>query len=90
MQKNISHEGVYEVNSGTTDISKLTEIFKINNRRSINYWKNNPDKSISVCNMINGTDGGSFPPHIKSDDSFYIYSSDICRFVAVFNINQLL
>ncbi|XP_010768649.1 lysosome membrane protein 2-like, partial [Notothenia coriiceps] len=31
------------------------------------------------CNMINGTNGGSFHPVITKNETLYMFSSDLCR-----------
>lgn len=41
--------------------------------RKINKWKGSP------CNVIEGTDGTSFPPLVKKTDKLLAWVADICR-----------
>lgn len=33
------------------------------------------------CNMINGTDGASFPPGISRKKPLFAFAPDLCRYV---------
>lgn len=72
------------MHTGKGDISKLTEIQKIDDQPSIQIWLNNTEGDLSICNMINGTDGSSYAPFMQHRKPLYIYSSDICRSVEMF------
>lgn len=79
IQKNRTNDGLYEIYTGISDVSKLTDILKLDGRTSVNNWKKLSNKTPSVCNMINGTDGGSFAPYVKPEGFLYIFETDICR-----------
>ncbi|KAL5282467.1 CD36 family protein [Megaselia abdita] len=77
--KNGSSEDIYEIHTGKGDISKLAKIQKIDDMSSLQIWLNNTEENLSICNMINGTDGSSYPPFLQHRSPLYIYSNDICR-----------
>uniref|UniRef100_A0ACB8FQA6 Platelet glycoprotein 4 n=1 Tax=Sphaerodactylus townsendi TaxID=933632 RepID=A0ACB8FQA6_9SAUR len=65
-------DGLYTVYSGKDDISKTALIHSYKNKSTLSFW-------YSYCDMVNGTDGASFPPFLKRDQVLYFFSSDICR-----------
>ncbi|NXS57640.1 CD36 protein, partial [Brachypteracias leptosomus] len=69
---NMTLDGLYRVYTGTEDITKTAIIESYKNKRNLSYW---PDH----CDMVNGTDGASFPPFVKEDQVLRFFSSDICR-----------
>lgn len=75
----MTDDGLFEVYTGVGDINKTTEIIKLNDKEANSFWTNEKDGKTSVCNMINGTDTASFPPHLKPQGYLNIYSTDICR-----------
>ena len=42
----------------------------------LNFWKNDTG---SMCNALRGTDGSTFHPDIKRDETLYIFNRDLCR-----------
>ena len=44
-------------------------------RRQLAWW------TSEQCNMINGTNGASFHPVVTKDETLYMFSSDLCRWV---------
>uniref|UniRef100_UPI00398F48C4 platelet glycoprotein 4 isoform X2 n=1 Tax=Pristiophorus japonicus TaxID=55135 RepID=UPI00398F48C4 len=66
-------DGFYNVNTGKDDISKVAIIDRWRNKKKLTFWND------SYCDMINGTDGSSFPPFIHNKKKLYFFSSDICR-----------
>uniref|UniRef100_A0AAR2K3F9 Platelet glycoprotein 4 n=1 Tax=Pygocentrus nattereri TaxID=42514 RepID=A0AAR2K3F9_PYGNA len=72
---NNTYDGPYGVFTGKDDINKVSMIDTWNNQ-TVPYWNN------SYCNMINGTDGSSFPPFLDKKKALYFFSSDICRSVS--------
>ncbi|NXM07594.1 CD36 protein, partial [Tyrannus savana] len=65
-------DGPYNVYTGTEDITKTAIIESYKNKRNLSYWEGH-------CDMVNGTDGASFPPFIKKNQVLRFFSSDICR-----------
>ncbi|NXK93013.1 CD36 protein, partial [Formicarius rufipectus] len=65
-------DGLYRVYTGTEDITKTAIIESYKNRRNLSYWEGH-------CDMVNGTDGASFPPFVKKNQVLRFFSSDICR-----------
>ncbi|XP_069317749.1 platelet glycoprotein 4-like [Eulemur rufifrons] len=71
-------DGVYKIFSGKDNISKVAIIDTYKGRRNLSYWP-------SYCDMINGTDGTSFPPFVEKTRVLQFFSSEICRSIyAVF------
>ncbi|XP_067861468.1 platelet glycoprotein 4 isoform X2 [Heptranchias perlo] len=66
-------DGLYNVYTGEDDISKVAIIDRWRNKKNLNFWDD------PYCDMINGTDGSSFPPFLHNKARLYFFSSDICR-----------
>ncbi|KAM9204335.1 platelet glycoprotein 4 isoform 1-T2 [Mergus octosetaceus] len=69
---NGTYDGLYRVYTGKEDISKTAIIESYKNKRNLSYWE-------GYCDLVNGTDGASFPPFVKKDQVLRFFSSDICR-----------
>uniref|UniRef100_A0A8D2NVI9 Platelet glycoprotein 4 n=1 Tax=Zosterops lateralis melanops TaxID=1220523 RepID=A0A8D2NVI9_ZOSLA len=69
---NGTSDGPYTVYTGKEDITKTAIIESYKNKRTLSYWPGH-------CDMVNGTDGASFPPFVKKDQVLRFFSSDICR-----------
>ncbi|NXA17751.1 CD36 protein, partial [Ibidorhyncha struthersii] len=69
---NGTSDGLYNVYTGTEDIKKTAIIESYKNKRNLSYWEGH-------CDLVNGTDGASFPPFVKKDQILRFFSSDICR-----------
>jgi len=65
-------EGVYNMETGEEDVSKLGTL------RSWNY-KNHSDFFEADCGQVKGTVGDLFPPGLKKSTPLQIFVSDICR-----------
>ncbi|NXF04090.1 CD36 protein, partial [Smithornis capensis] len=79
---NETNDGLYKVYTGTEDITKTAIIESYKNKRNLSYWEGS-------CDMVNGTDGSSFPPFVKEDQVLRFFSSDICRSIyGVFHSKQ--
>ncbi|XP_062928875.1 platelet glycoprotein 4 isoform X1 [Mobula hypostoma] len=66
-------DGHYNVFTGKDDINKVGIIDRWRNEKKLPFWND------SYCDMINGTDGSSFPPFLHNEKKIYFFSSDICR-----------
>nr|WNG79506.1 sensory neuron membrane protein [Athetis lepigone] len=71
----------YEVLRGTEDPADLGRILRYGESRYFSQWTNPPEGGMSVCNHINGTDAGIFPPFVDTSKSIYAINTDICRSV---------
>ncbi|XP_005526083.1 PREDICTED: platelet glycoprotein 4 [Pseudopodoces humilis] len=81
---NGTSDGPYNVYTGTEDITKTAIIESYKNKRTLSYWE-------GYCDMVNGTDGASFPPFVKKDQVLRFFSSDICRSIyGVFSEKQVV
>ncbi|KAM8797667.1 scavenger receptor class B member 1 [Eudromia elegans] len=69
---NNSHSGLFTVNTGMEDISRVHMVDSWNGLKKVKYWRTNE------CNMINGTSGEMWPPFM-SPTSLEFYSPDACR-----------
>lgn len=78
-QKNITHDGLFEINTGIRRLDRLQRIERWNNGRTLRFWKGGKNGAPSVCQFINGTDGTAAAPFRQEHDHFYIFASDICR-----------
>ncbi|XP_009975826.1 PREDICTED: platelet glycoprotein 4 isoform X3 [Tauraco erythrolophus] len=77
-------DGLYKVYTGKEDIKKTAIIESYKNKRNLSYWEGH-------CDMVNGTDGASFPPFVKKDQILRFFSSDICRSIyGVFHSKQIV
>ncbi|NWS67118.1 SCRB1 protein, partial [Crotophaga sulcirostris] len=74
VELNNSNSGLFTVNRGMKDISRVHMVDSWNGlkKASVNYWQSNE------CNMINGTSGEMWPPFM-SPTSLEFYSPDACR-----------
>ncbi|XP_032895706.1 platelet glycoprotein 4 isoform X1 [Amblyraja radiata] len=66
-------DGYYNVFTGKDDISNVGIIDRWRNKKKLPFWND------SYCDMINGTDGSSFPPFLHNENKVFFFSSDICR-----------
>ncbi|NXO18732.1 CD36 protein, partial [Oriolus oriolus] len=81
---NGTSDGPYSVYTGTEDITKTAIIKTYKNKRTLSFWKGH-------CDMVNGTDGASFPPFVKKNQVLRFFSSDICRSIyGVFHSKQVV
>ncbi|XP_066038888.1 platelet glycoprotein 4 [Chamaea fasciata] len=69
---NGTSDGPYSVYTGAEDITKTAIIESYKNKSTLSYWPGH-------CDMVNGTDGASFPPFVKKNQVLRFFSSDICR-----------
>ncbi|XP_054844434.1 platelet glycoprotein 4 isoform X2 [Eublepharis macularius] len=65
-------DGLYTVYNGQDEINKTAIIQSYKNKSTLSFWE-------GPCDMVNGTDGASFPPFVKKDVILHFFSSDICR-----------
>ena len=50
------------------------KVYSWNDQTELDFWKND-----SSCNAIKGTDGSTFHPDIKKDETIHIFNRDLCR-----------
>ncbi|XP_029024819.1 lysosome membrane protein 2c [Betta splendens] len=72
-KSNASNDGEYVFFTGQQDYMDFARVDTWNSQSSLTWW------TTDECNMINGTNGASFHPIIKKDETLYIFSSDLCR-----------
>ncbi|CAH2295738.1 scavenger receptor class B member 1 isoform X1 [Pelobates cultripes] len=70
---NNSNTGVFTVNTGIKDITKVQMIDTWNGLTEVDFWHSNQ------TNMINGTAGQMWPPFRKPSEPLQFYSPDACR-----------
>ncbi|XP_044279082.1 platelet glycoprotein 4 isoform X2 [Varanus komodoensis] len=81
---NETFDGPYRVFTGKEDTEKTAIIQSYKNKSTVPYWD-------QYCNMVNGTDGASFPPFLNKEQVLYFFSSDICRSIyGLFDSEQVV
>ncbi|NXC88224.1 CD36 protein, partial [Cercotrichas coryphoeus] len=81
---NGTSDGPYTVYTGTEDIAQTAIIESYKNKSTLSYWEGH-------CDMVNGTDGASFPPFVRKNQVLRFFSSDICRSIyGVFHSKQVV
>ena len=70
-------DGPYKIKTGKDDINQFTKILEYQNSPNLTYWNG------TYCNMINGTDGLTYPPNTDEVSRVYIFNKDLCRYVAL-------
>ncbi|KAL3280955.1 hypothetical protein HHI36_004180 [Cryptolaemus montrouzieri] len=68
-------DGVYNVETGTEDINEVGNIKNWDYSNYSTFW----GEDHNTCNVIKGTDGTLYAPHVTEDSQIYAYSTDICR-----------
>nr|XP_022900239.1 sensory neuron membrane protein 2-like [Onthophagus taurus] len=75
--KHDTHDGIFTINAGNHDVTKLGQIMQWNGYAYNTIWGDR----MSQCNKIRGTDGTVYPPDIKKEDEMVIFATEICRTV---------
>nr|XP_056715064.1 scavenger receptor class B member 1 [Euleptes europaea] len=65
--------GLFTVNTGVDDISKVHMVDTWNGLKKVSYWRSDQ------CNQINGTSGELWPPFMTPSSPVEFYSPDACR-----------
>lgn len=73
LQANPSYDGVTTIRTGQTNIDNLGLYKEWKGHKHLHIWKS------KIANMLNGTDGSLYKPHITKDDNLYIFVTQICR-----------
>ncbi|XP_055687525.1 scavenger receptor class B member 1-like [Lutzomyia longipalpis] len=64
----------FTIHTGEGDIRQLAKILSLNGEDSIDFW------TSDECNLMGGTDGSQFPPHLlQKKDRLELYIKDMCR-----------
>ena len=54
----------------------MGKVYSWNNETDLTFWKNDTG---SMCNAIQGTDGSTFHPDVKKNETLHIFNRDLCR-----------
>jgi len=76
LQRNASEEsqlGEYSMYTGEGDPYRLATIHSYNNKKEMGFWNE------SRCNKVHGSDGASFNPYIKKEDTLWFFNDQLCR-----------
>nr|KAG5697775.1 hypothetical protein BaRGS_026732 [Batillaria attramentaria] len=76
-KQNGTDDGVYEIYSGIDTTDHFAEIVTWNGNESLSYW------TTAQANAINGSDGTLYPPFVDTSQSYYLFSSDLCRSLVI-------
>ena len=60
--------------TGQRNVLEVGQVYAWDDKTELNFWKNN-----SKCNAILGTDGSTFHPDIKTNETLHIFNRDLCR-----------
>ena len=74
--KNGSDEGLWQMRTGVGDPTQLGRIVSWNGKTELDFWP-----AQSSCNMMNGTNGFTFPPFLTRDTTLRVFYPDLCRSV---------
>ncbi|XP_044258698.1 sensory neuron membrane protein 2-like [Tribolium madens] len=81
--KSKSDDGIYTVKRGIKDVHSLGQIIRWNNATYTDYWHGLEKNTSTSCDKVQGTDATLYPPYVRKDYIFQIYSTDICRSVEI-------
>jgi len=76
LDKDTSNEnilGEYSMYTGEGDPYKLSTIHSYNGKTEMSFWND------SQCNKVHGSDGASFNPYIKKNDTLWFFNDQLCR-----------
>ena len=73
LQQNNTFDGLTSVSTGENDINSLVQYLSWKGQKKLKVWK------TSYANMLNGTDGSQFAPGTSSDDTLYVFVTQLCR-----------
>lgn len=71
-----SYDGVFNMNTGETDITKMGMLNKWNDETTTPFYSGG-------CSAINGTTGELWPPKQNTEGDLTLFVSDICRSVSL-------
>lgn len=71
-----SYDGVFNMNNGEIDITKLGTLHSWNGEATTNFYSN-------ACSKINGTTGRVWPPSINAKEDITVFLPDICRSISL-------
>lgn len=71
-----SYDGVYNINTGQTDITELGMLNMWNNENTTEFYSGG-------CSAINGTTGELWPPKLNVSSDITLFVSDICRSITL-------
>lgn len=74
---NGTDDGLYEIHSGSKHIANLGEYITFNYKKYLPYWNSN------YCNMLNGSDGSLYPPHMKKSSKPCVFTGDLGRSICL-------
>jgi len=71
-----SYDGVFNMNTGQNDITKMGMLNKWNDEKTSGFYSDG-------CSAINGTTGELWPPKLNPNKDLTLFVSDICRSVSL-------
>ncbi len=72
--KNGTFPGLITAWTGSENVQEVGQVYAWNDQTELDFWQNG-----TKCNRIMGTDGSTFHPDIKRDETLYIFNRDLCR-----------
>lgn len=71
-----SYDGVFNMNNGEIDITKLGTLHSWNGESTTNFYSD-------ACSKINGTTGRVWPPNMNAEEDVTVFLPDICRSISL-------
>merc|ERR1719383_1455704 len=68
----------YTMHTGQGNPYKLSKISLINGQDSLRKWGANPQADVNKCNRVQGSDGSTFNPFIKQEDTLWFFNDQLC------------
>ncbi|KAI4470890.1 scavenger receptor class b type-1 sr-b1 [Holotrichia oblita] len=78
--KQDKHDGIFNINAGIKDVSKLGIINSWDGRFYLNTWNGR----LSWCNRVTGGDSVIYAPFMKPEDNVEIFATDLCRVAEIY------
>lgn len=67
------HLGLYTMYTGEGNPYNLSNIAFYDGKKQLDFWK------TEECNKVHGSDGSSFNPYIKQEDTLWFFNDQLCR-----------
>ena len=82
LQPNPSYDGVTTVKTGQGKVDHVGLYEEWKGAKTLDFW------TSKSANMLNGTDGSIYKPHITKDDKLYIFITQLCRSLHVIYLSD--
>jgi len=71
---------LYTMFTGEGNPYNLSKISLVNGKNLLNFWGGKaPEDKVNQCNTVKGSDGSTFNPYIKKEDTLWFFNDELCR-----------